>query len=76
RILKLLFERLYEYLVKGGYEEEDKPSVFTQLDYFVRYTSCEQDADPAQVVMDFIAGMTDNYAVRCFEELYIPRGIR
>jgi dGTPase len=76
RILKLLFERLYEYLVKGGYEEEDKPQVFTQLDYFVRYTSCEQGADPAQVVMDFVSGMTDNYAVRCFEELYIPRGIR
>ncbi|TET23790.1 MAG: HD domain-containing protein [Candidatus Stahlbacteria bacterium] len=75
-IIRLLFERLHEYLVKGGYEEGDKPSVFTQLDYFVRYTSCEQGADPAQVVMDFVSGMTDNYAVRCFEELYIPRGIR
>ncbi|MCK4334413.1 HD domain-containing protein [candidate division WOR-3 bacterium] len=76
RILKLLFERLYEYLVGGGETQEPKPDVFTQLDYFVRYTSCEQGADPAQVVMDFVAGMTDNYAVRCFEELYIPRGIR
>ena len=76
RILKLLFERLYEHLAKGEEIEEPKPSVFTQLDYFVRYTECEQGADPAQVVMDFISGMTDNYAVRCFEELYIPRGIR
>lgn len=76
RILKLLFERLYAYLTKGEAAEEHKPGVFTQLDYFVRYTSCEQGADPAQVVMDFISGMTDNYAVRCFEELYIPRGIR
>jgi dGTPase len=76
RILKLLFERLYAYLVKGETAEEHKPGVFTQLDYFVHYTECEQGADPAQVVMDFISGMTDNYAVRCFEELYIPRGIR
>ena len=76
RILELLFERLYEHLAKGEEVEEPKPGVFTQLDYFVRYTECEQGADPAQVVMDFISGMTDNYAVRCFEELYIPRGIR
>ncbi len=76
RILKLLFERLYEYLTDGDDFKGDKPGVFTQLEYFVRYTECEQGADPAQVVMDFISGMTDNYAVRCFEELYIPRGIR
>jgi dGTPase len=76
RILKLLFSRLHDYLVKGEEYERDKPGVLTQLAYFVRYTACEQDADPAQVVLDFISGMTDNYAVRCFEELYIPRGIR
>ncbi|MBN2379834.1 HD domain-containing protein [candidate division WOR-3 bacterium] len=76
RILKLLFTRLYEHLTVIQEMEVPKPGVFTQLDYFVRYTECEQDAAPAQVVMDFISGMTDNYAVRCFEELYIPRGIR
>ncbi|MBD3286588.1 HD domain-containing protein [candidate division WOR-3 bacterium] len=76
RILKLLFHRLYEHLDKGKETEDPKPNVFTQLDYFVRYTECEQDAEPAQVVLDFISGMTDNYAVRCFEELYIPKGIR
>jgi len=75
-IIKLLFERLYQHLKQGSEDDSYKPGVFTQLEYFVRYTSCEQNADPAQVVMDFISGMTDNYAVRCFEELYIPRGIR
>lgn len=95
-IIKLLFEKLCEHLMKN--EEhgeknkgenttgenttgentagENTAGVFTQLEYFLRYTSCEQNAPAAQVVMDFIAGMTDNYAVRCFEELYIPRGIR
>ena len=76
QIIKLLFERLFEYVSDKASFETEKPQVFTQLDYFMRYTDCEQDALPAQVVMDFISGMTDNYAVRCFEELYIPRGIR
>jgi dGTPase len=75
-IIKLLFERLFEYVSDRASFETEKPQVFTQLDYFMRYTDCEHDALPAQVVMDFISGMTDNYAVRCFEELYIPRGIR
>lgn len=76
KILGLLFERLYDYLVRGDSEDGEKPQVFTQLDYFVRYTECEREAEPAQVVLDFVSGMTDNYAVRCFEELFIPRGIR
>jgi dGTPase len=75
-IIRLLFERLHEYVTSLRKEEPEKPQVFTQLDYFVRYTECERDSSPAQIVLDFISGMTDNYAVRCFEELYIPRGIR
>lgn len=75
-IIRLLFERLHEYIAEPKSDEREKPQVFTQLDYFVRYTDCERDSSPAQIVLDFISGMTDNYAVRCFEELFIPRGIR
>lgn len=28
-----------------------------------------------QLVIDFIAGMTDSFFTRCFEELFLPRGI-
>ena len=30
-------------------------------------------ADAARTVADYIAGMTDRYAVRLFEQLYIPK---
>ncbi len=76
-IIKLLFKKLYAYMSNPKeIDKLTKPQVFTQLDYFIKYTDCEANATPEQVVMDFIAGMTDNYAVRSFKDLYIPRGIR
>jgi dGTP triphosphohydrolase len=33
-------------------------------------------ADRAQRVCDFIAGMTDRYAVYCFDRQFIPKSMR
>ena len=33
----------------------------------------EQGEKKSDVVCDYIAGMTDNYAIEVFEEIYIPR---
>jgi dGTPase len=30
----------------------------------------EESADPVQIVTDYIAGMTDSFATRCFEQIY------
>ena len=29
---------------------------------------------PVQAVTDYIAGMTDRYAVKLFREIYVPKG--
>jgi dGTPase len=30
----------------------------------------------AQTVCDYIAGMTDRYAVACFDRHFVPKGVR
>ena len=32
--------------------------------------------DRAQRVCDYIAGMTDRYAVTCFDRHFVPKGLR
>ncbi len=34
----------------------------------------EEKADKEQVVCDYIAGMSDRYAIHCFSEIYVPIG--
>ena len=34
------------------------------------------DGDPVRAATDYIAGMTDRYAVRTYEELFVPRPMR
>ena len=32
--------------------------------------------DPVRAATDYVAGMTDRYAVRTYEELFVPRPMR
>jgi dGTPase len=42
-------------------------------DFLERDVRDWQKTSPAQLTVDFIAGMTDNYFIRAFEELFLPR---
>ncbi len=35
----------------------------------------EEGASPLQIVVDYVAGMTDDYALRCYKEVVFPRPI-
>jgi len=38
------------------------------------YLLAAEEGDAKQAVADYIAGMTDRYAVRVFEALFLPKG--
>ncbi len=77
-----LFERVYRNPVAKG-EESKAKQILREL---YRYYMAHPDRLPAdfvpqldfdgisRTVCDYIAGMTDNYAVYKFSELYIPQG--
>jgi dGTPase len=44
--------------------------VLTSFGRFIAERYSEQEALGARQVVDYIAGMTDSFATKCFEELY------
>ena len=86
------FDRLHEYMFEAVYkspyakaEEKKVPDLVTKLyRYFLRHTeklddhlkliADEEGADRA--VCDYIAGMTDHFAVQMYEDLFIPKSWR
>jgi dGTPase len=78
--IKLLFDDLLEIYGKTSkfqdFQEDYKTSKVHK--FFAEYVKDMQgvysDSDPDElVVLDFIAGMTDNFVVRSFQELFIPQ---
>ncbi|MGN0587722.1 MAG: deoxyguanosinetriphosphate triphosphohydrolase [Oscillospiraceae bacterium] len=59
---KMLVERLYKYFLKNP---DKLPEEFKKI-------MAKTNADRA--VCDYIAGMTDSYAIDVYEELFIPKG--
>ena len=80
-----MFDQVYHHPVVKR-EEQKAQNMLTSL--FFRYMDhpelmpedfllfLNQGADRAQVVCDYIAGMTDHYAIARFEELFVPKGWR
>ena len=78
--VKLLFADLKEVYLKTdkfqNFEKDNKtPNVHKIFDEYVKdmkdiYTNSDPDE---LVVLDFIAGMTDSFVVRSFQELFIPQ---
>ena len=77
--------RLREWMFKNVYE--DSPAKFEEVkarkivrELFALYTDMIKphcDADKIErIVTDYIAGMTDRYAVEKFEEHFIPKGLQ
>lgn len=78
---KFMFDNVY--LSKNVKKEEDKSKgvVKTLYDYFLNnidklpeeYLNMLEKYGKSRVVCDYIAGMTDRYAIRLFEEIYVPK---
>lgn len=77
-----MFERVYRNSAAKVEEEKAKALIGKLYLYFYKnpdrlpdeYRRIMSEFDKDRAVCDYIAGMTDSYAVRVFEELYIPKG--
>jgi dGTPase len=76
RLREFMFERVY--LAPDA--QPEKPRIETMLHtLFDHYTEnppapLTPDASDEQRVVDWLAGMTDRFAIKAFEELSVPRG--
>ncbi len=77
-----MFERVYRNPVAKGEESKAKAMLGRLFDYYVRHPEAlPADFQPQmsfdgmeRTVCDYIAGMTDNYAVDKYTEIFIPAG--
>ena len=79
---KYMFEALYTNEKVKIEEKKAAEILYILYDYFMERPEflegefsqmLEQGEKKSDVVCDYIAGMTDNYAIEVFEEIYIPR---
>lgn len=77
-----MFERVYRNPVAKGEEGKAKEMLSRLFDYYVNHPEALPDDFQPQLsfdgmertVCDYIAGMTDNYAVDKYTEIFIPTG--
>ena len=77
-----MFERVYRNPVAKGEEKKAKAMLQRLYEYYIRHPDAlPEDFHPQlsfdgmeRTVCDYIAGMTDNYAVDKYTELFIPAG--
>ncbi len=60
---KFILEKIFEYYTKN----------FQALPEFYLKIYNDYNFSKSEVIKDYIAGMTDRYAMKAFEELYIPK---
>ena len=78
---KFMFENVYVDTVAQKEEEKAKGIIYSLFEMFTRYPErlpCNSQlmlntTDKEQVICDYIAGMTDNFAIQTFNEHFIPR---
>ena len=77
-----MFERVYRNPIAKGEESKAKDMLCRMFDYYIAHPEAiPEDFQPQlsfegieRTVCDYIAGMTDNYAVDKFTEIFIPVG--
>ena len=77
-----MFERVYRNPVAKGEESKAKAMLQRLFEYYVNHPEAlPEDFQPQlsfdgmeRTVCDYIAGMTDNYAVDKYTEIFIPAG--
>ena len=77
-----MFENVYKNPVAKGEEEKAINMVTNLYEYYWKHIQLlpdqflemleEEGGTPERIVCDYIAGMTDNYAVKKFQEYFVP----
>lgn len=79
---KFMFEKVYRNPVAKGEEERAEGLIRRLFQYYIQHTDklpswylemIEQGQDRERIVCDYIAGMTDQYAIAKFEEYFMPK---
>jgi dGTPase len=70
-----LFRNVYN---KPGSRENEKAAGIVErlFDYFLEHPEerAASDPDPITETVDFVAGMTDRYALAMYRKVFLPRG--
>jgi len=77
-VVEGLFEKLYEQICRIDYSDLKKLAARQHYDNKIQSKLAEYIIDknydaqdlPEQIVVDYIAGMTDGYALKTFEDMY------
>ena len=73
-----MYENIYSLRSAAKREEQKAEQIIERLfDYYMKHPeemppSVEEDVSQEQLVCDFIAGMTDRYAINEFTRLFVP----
>lgn len=78
---QFLFDNVYTSPVAKGQEAKAEAMLERLYEYYCKhleslpefYRNLLQDTPPERAVCDYIAGMTDQYAVEVYEELFVPQ---
>lgn len=80
RVLNTLFEYLSDIFKRGGFDYESYKAEKNLLavrfgDYVLKMRPFYEEVDGgyANLVCDYLAGMTDDYALECISEIMIPK---
>lgn len=82
KLRKFLFEYVYHNPIAKSQENKSKDLVSALFDYYVKNPDkmpplhkrmMADGVDPERCACDFIAGMTDRYAIEVYNELFVPR---
>jgi len=80
RAIEELFNRLVDDLDKTqrlttNEGKLPEASVYGILKTFIKKVGYTENDPNELIVLDFIAGMTDNYVVHCLDEIFVPKAI-
>jgi dGTPase len=77
-----MFENVYNNPVAKSEEEKAINMITKRYEYYVRHLDAlpkeflimmeEKGISEEQIICDYIAGMTDTYAVKKFQEIFVP----
>lgn len=80
KLREFLFERVYRNPEAKGEEGRAEEMLIKLYGYYVKYPqlmpdeyNLDKDESVERRVCDYIAGMTDRYAIKTFEALFIPK---
>lgn len=69
-VVEGLFEALVQALADREKLQNSTNRVYMALAQYIRERDYAPDADHVQIAVDYIAGMSDSFAGKCFEDIY------